>query len=244
MRIKELRALCQSTAPAPENEAVMGRFCRVFSIYTTAAFLKTRITPNQITAISVGFFFLGLVMLFNGSYTVRVIGAITAIFSVILDGSDGEVARFRKSKRVSGGVYAEPVSHDIQYGLGFFLIGIALWSHTGYASYIILGSYASIIKLLYRFLETRFWYGFVHETLSREDIARERYAHKKKPLHIRAAYWINKNIYTSAALVGPLFVFTAINRLDLFLWIYAVGFTAFFLLLFVKQTRRIARERL
>lgn len=239
MNIKELRAVCQETAPAPANESVVGRFSRVFSVYITILFLKTSITPNQITSLSVLVFFTGLAFFFSSSYLLQIAGALIVFFSVVLDGCDGETARYRKIKKVSGGSYVEPVSHDVQYGLMFLIIGSAVYFHGGSSWYLLAGAWTSIIKLLFRLLEVRWWYNFVQPNISKEEIEVRKYEHHTKAPYIRAIYWINKNIFSSAGLVGPLFFFVLFRRLDLFLWFYAIGFTLSYVMLFLKQVRTI-----
>ena len=242
--IKELRALCQGTAPAPQNESKLGKSTRFFSIYITRYLINTTITPNQITALSSLVFFVGICMFFSADYWVWLFGVAVVYFSVVMDGSDGEVARYRKNTRISGTVYVEPVSHDIQYGLMFIIIGAAWWVNTGNEVYFVYGTLASIFKLLFRLLETRYWFAFLDKTVTKESVLEQRYDQKKKPAHIRLVYWVNKNIFSSAGLVGPLFLAVLFKRMDLFLILYMCGYVVFFLLLFAKQVRKISGQQL
>jgi hypothetical protein len=242
--IKELRSLCQSTAPAPGNEAIIGKFSRIFSIYFTALFLRTQITPNQITVLSSIVFFVGLGFFYFADLWLHVLGVFIVFFSVVLDGADGEVARFRKNTRPSGTVYVEPVSHDIQYGLMFIIIAAALWLRSGSALVLFLGSIAGISKLLYRLIEVRYWFAFQEYNIPKEQLAQLRYEHKGKKWPVRVFYWVNKNVFGSAGLVGPLALFVIIKKVDIFLWIYTIGFLFLFIALFFKHVLRISREHL
>lgn len=242
--IKELRAICQATAPAPGSESLLGLFSRRFSIYGTWVFIKTPVTPNQITVISTLTFFAGIAMFFWSERAMWFAGAGLVFLSIIFDGCDGEKARFIKNTRKSGGAYVEPVSHDIQYGISFFLLGIALWVHTGNPFFIILGSATSIAKLLYRFLEIRFWHAFIAPVMTKEKIEEQKYAYQKQPLRIRAFYWVNKNVFSSSGWVGPLFIGVLVGRLDLVLWFYGAGYAFFFSVLFARQVWKVSSQHL
>ncbi len=242
--IRELRAICQATAPAPGSESILGLFSRRFSIYGTWLFIKTPITPNQITVISTSTFFAGIALFFFPFEVLHLAGVGVIFLSIVFDGCDGEKARYIRNTRKSGGAYVEPVSHDIQYGLSFFLLGIAAWLHAGNTVLVVVGAVASIAKLLYRFLEIRFWHAFIAPSMSKEKVEQEKYAYQSRGFHIRVFYWVNKNVFSSSGWVGPLLIAVLVNRLDLLLWFYAAGFTAFFVLLFLRQVLRITSQKL
>lgn len=231
----ELRVLCQGTAPDPARESLIGRLTRVLSIYTTRLFLHTSITPNQITTISVLVFFLGILCFFSGEQTFRLIGSILVFFSIVLDGSDGETARFRNIAGRAGSNYVEPVSHDIQYGISFFLLGIAMYAQTGIANYIVLGGSASIFKLLYRFLEIRYWNLRNGLAVEKERIKQLKDLYQKLSAPMRVFYFLNKNIYSQNGNFLLLFLASVTNRLDLFIWFYGVSYILLWFALFAKQ---------
>lgn len=241
--IPELRMLCQATAPNPARESFTGKFSRNFSIYTTALFLRTSISPNQITVVSVVTFFIGTLLFIPGDYFLNIFASLIIFLSIIFDGSDGEVARFRKkhgkSYGLAGGVYAEPVSHDIQYGLMFPIIGSALYLQGGSPLFILLGATASIAKLLYRFLETRYW-ALVHGTVSDEKREEMKAAYYIQPLYKKLFFWINKNLFSSTGVFLMIFILSLANRIDLYVWFYALGYSFLTCALFVKQIHYIS----
>ncbi len=242
-RIAELRQLCQSTAPNPARESVVGLFSRRFSIYGTWLFLHTPLTPNMITAISVLTFFSGIGCFFLGTLLFQWVGCGLIFLSIIFDGCDGEVARYRKRASLVGTNYTEPVSHDIQYGIAFPLFAMALISTGGPWYLLLLGTVASVTKLLYRFLEIRFWllqHGFVTDQQKIESLKQ---VYMQKPAYQRAFYWFNKNIFSSTGVFITLVVFVAIGRVEWYLWWYAIGYTGLWLLLFAKQVFLISTKR-
>ena len=235
--VKELREICQATAPNPARESLVGRFSRLFSIYTTKLLLYTKITPNQITVLSTLVFFAGIALYFIDIYSVRITGAFLVFLSVVLDGSDGEVARFRKSGGTLGTNYVEPVSHDIQYGFSFLLFGCALF-YLGYSPvYILLGALASIFKLESRTLQFRYW-KIVYK-ISSEEVKKTEKSYQEMPEYMKLAYWTEKNFFSSPSLYAVLFFFSLIDQPEYFLWYYAIGYGLFFAALFVKQILEI-----
>lgn len=240
--IRELRAMCQHTAPNPARESLVGRCSRVFSIYVTKLFLHTPLTPNHITALSVGVFFAGIGLFFLGARQYDLFGVALIFFSIVLDGCDGEVARFRKSAGRTGSQYAEPVSHDIQYGISFFLLGIAVYLRVHDPVFIMLGAIASIAKLLYRFLEIRYWNLRHGASPGQAKIDELKQSYEALPVAVRMVYWLNKNIYSQIGNFTLLCLAALLGRLDLFMWFFAVSYVGLWVLLFGKQMYQLAHN--
>jgi hypothetical protein len=241
--IKELRSICQASAPNPQRESLAGRFARFFSIYMTKLLLNTKLTPNQITVLSTLVFFAGIGLFFIDIYSVRIAGAVLVFLSVVLDGSDGEVARYRKTGDTIGGDYVEPVSHDIQYGFSFLIFGAALYSLGYHPLYLLLGASASVFKLEYRFLKLRFW-NLKNLNITKEEISKIQDSYGAMPACKRMVYWIDKNFFSSPSLYAVLFFFSLIDRPEYFLWFYSSGFCLFFLAIFAKQVIQINNRKI
>lgn len=245
--IKELREICQACHATPEwkkEDNKIGIFSLNFSIYFTRLFLYTRITPNQITTLSVLVFFAGISLLLFNDYTANIIGSLVIFFSIVLDGCDGEVARFRKFignpiKGNVGGLYTEPVSHDVQYGLAFLIIAYGLVMHGFPPYYYVLGGLASITKLLFRLLQARFCTILATKNVTREEGIKMHTSLKKKSIFIRIIYRINKNFFNNSGVFIVIFIGALINRIDLSLWFFGVGFTLLWIAMFGKQVYQI-----
>ncbi len=240
--IKELRRICQASAPNPARESKVGLFSRVFSIYFTKLFLPTKITPNQITAVSVLVYLGGVSLFAFNNYAIGIVGSLIVFFSIVLDGCDGEVARFRKSAGGWGGSYVEPVSHDIQYSFIFLILGTVLVYHDYSPYYLLAGAIASVAKLLYRLLETRFWMK-KNFSISNEEVERIKTNYKQKSMFIRMFYWINKNFFSSTGIFLMLFICAIMNRIDLYILFFAIGYGLLWLALFAKQVRHIINDK-
>jgi phosphatidylglycerophosphate synthase len=231
--IRRLREVCQATAPNPAKESKIGRFTRIFSIYLTYIFLRLPFTPNQISIIGVAVFFAGAFAYFSPDRNTQLLGPALYFLSILLDGVDGEVARFRNAQSKVGGAYVEPVSHDLMYGGYFLLLGIALYPQFG-VLVVAAGAIAGITKVLARSLALRFW-TLVYVGTEREDATVQNADLDKRPWYRRQFDFWNKNIYSYPAIVGPLLIATYVGRMDLFLYFYAASFTVLLALLFAKQ---------
>ncbi len=79
------------------------RLNRFFSRPLTLLLLKTPLTPNQITLISLAFGVVAGVLFSKGTYGFSVAGALSYQLAVVLDNCDGEVARAKNKRSVIGG---------------------------------------------------------------------------------------------------------------------------------------------
>ncbi|MCK4554389.1 CDP-alcohol phosphatidyltransferase family protein [Candidatus Parcubacteria bacterium] len=244
---KELREICQAchtTLEWKKEDNKIGIFSLNFSIYFTRLFLYTKITPNQITTLSVLVFFAGISLLLFNDYIINIIGSLVIFFSIVLDGCDGEVARFRKFignpiKGNVGGLYTEPVSHDVQYGFAFLIIAHALVINGFPPYYYVLGGLASIAKLLFRLLQARFCAILDCRNVTREESTDMHNSLKKKSIFIRIVYRINKNFFNNSGVFIIIFIGALINRIDLSLWFFGVGYTLLWIAMFGKQVYQI-----
>lgn len=242
--IKELEKICHGpVADLKKDDNKVGLFAWNFSLYFTWLFLHTRITPNQITFLSTVGFYIGIVLLMLNDYLLGVIGSLVIFFSIILDGCDGEVARFRKKTSNLGAFYVEPVSHDIQYGFAFLMISIGLVMHGFPSYYYILGSIAGLTKISTRLLQLRFS-GLLRLKMSDEEIADTHKSLKSKSIFIKIAYRINKNFFNYAGFFIVIFIGSLIGRINLSLWFSSIGYFLMWIAIFGKQIYQIYHHKL
>lgn len=236
LSIKVLRERLQHTAPEGGNETFVGRTVRFFSIHLTRILSRTNLTPNQITVISVLVFLSGVSIFLFGSYGLNLLGVFLVYLSIVFDACDGEIARLKGNKSGIGGVYVEPLSHDIQYGLMFIPLSLAVYLQTGSVLIVYAGFIATVAKLLYRFLLIRFEY--VTKVSYGEGESTSKDTHLISFPH-KVYKFFNRNVFSSVGLVIPLLIFSLINRIDLFILLFAAGFTLIFLANFMYQMRYI-----
>ncbi len=239
--IRELRAICQATAPAPERETFTGKTARVFSIYFTKLFLLTSITPNQITFLSVIVFLVGVNLFLTGETFWSVCGALLVYFATVLDGCDGEVARFRKTASTVGGVYAEPVSHDVQYGLMFLPLGWAAMASTGQPLWLLMGFIASVSKLLTRLVETRFWslkLGGAAPT--QDEVERARRSFATRPRYLKVISWVKRNTLSSNGMILPLLLAAVFQKVHWYVGFYGAAYASLWIITFARQIPKLS----
>ncbi len=238
----ELRNICQMTATR-SRESIVGLFSRMFSIQVTKVLLRTKITPNQITVLSVFIYFAGIGLFAFNQYWYNLAGCALIFLSIVFDGCDGEVARFRQSGGKIGGLYVEPVSHDIQYGISFLIIAIFLFQAGTNPWILVVGAIAGITKLLYRLLRQNFWLAIYVKQTEQETI-KKRDSYHKQSTAMKLFNWANKNLFSSTAVFLIFFIASLADRVDLAIWYFAIGYTVLWLLLFAKQIYKINKNNI
>lgn len=244
LSVRELRARAQSTAPEAGRNPFLGLTIRFVSIYITKyVLLRTAVTPNWVTVISVLVFFTGISLYFFDSLPLQLLGSFLIWFSVVLDGCDGEMARLRGNPSGVGSLYTEPVSHDIMYALMFFPIALNLYFNDFPSWILIIGWIASTGKLLQRIMLTRF-----DKVLEIKSGGQKQSDGEGDPVtgfnpnvsFLHKVYrFMNRNFFSSVGLVIPLTLSALVGHLEYFLYVFALFFTTIPLLHFYRQTRAI-----
>lgn len=136
-RLKEMRDIC-----IPENkrvgDLVVKKQYDKMGFLFTRLFVKTRITPNQITvAWGLMMVFFSLLFLF-GDPLLNVVAAAGWLIALSMDFSDGQVARYKNmtSKR---GQFLDTVNHCITWPLLFFCTGLGAYFTTGEILHVVFG---------------------------------------------------------------------------------------------------------
>lgn len=125
--LAELRAVAQ---PPPvvgrrNSEHWAGRYLRLGSIHLTRALLPTGVSANAVTVGMIGIGLLApLVLLLPGWWPVLAAGLLVQLH-ILVDCSDGEVARWRGQTSTSG-VYLDRVGHYLVEGLLPVALGVHL----------------------------------------------------------------------------------------------------------------------
>lgn len=134
---------------------------RPLSYVLTIPFLYTNISPNTISLLSIIPIIMGfVVMCFARSQTGLVIGWLMFFLWNLLDGVDGNVARYKKQFTRMGSVY-DAMSGYIAMVLSFFAWGIAAAHNPGFMQkaiplpddlYIVLGALSGVLVIFPRFI--------------------------------------------------------------------------------------------
>lgn len=241
--IKELRRICQgSDAPSARSQSIMGRFNRVFSIYLTAVFIHLPFTPNQITVFGTALYLAGAGLFLKHEFAYNLTGVLLIIVSFLVDAVDGELARYRKLTAGGGvgGVYVEPVTHDVQYAWVFLPIAVGQYLERALLLPLLAGFVATSSKLLFRLLEFR--YDALQRFLREQNGTGERPREiPKTPTTI--SYFIFRNFFTGTGMTLVLFITVLARHVDWFLYFYGAGFFLLWVILQMKQVKKIWRKQ-
>lgn len=125
--IKELRLKCQSVHVGDFSAALV----RSVSIYFTWLFLQTKISGNGVSILNVIIGILAAACFIGGSFWFYALGTALFILNAILDGCDGEVARYREQSSLTG-LFADRINSI--FGLPLMLFGISVGLYHQYGS--------------------------------------------------------------------------------------------------------------
>lgn len=126
------------TLENPRDGLVDAYLNRRYSRLLTRLFLRTPLTPNQITVLSFLTGLLGASCFLFGSYGGSVLGALLLQFSTVLDCVDGEVARVKMLESPLGEWL--DITLDTVVHIAIFLgVGVAVWKQDGLAAAPLLG---------------------------------------------------------------------------------------------------------
>lgn len=200
-----------------EDGLVDRYFNRKISAHLTRWFLKTSITPNQITLLS---FFVGLIAVYcfwKGEYLYGVIGAIVFQFSAVLDCCDGEVARIKRMQSHLG-QWLDLVCDNIVHVFLFLAMAWSIYSIKGQVSYLVLGGLASVGSLLSL--------GFVILSERNHSRTLSKISHLEHHFFKRVTDRLTNRDFSVILLI-----FALLGRLDWFLWLSAFGSNIFWMVL-------------
>ena len=127
--IKELRKICQTTKTVRNRKGeqwIGPMFYRKFSIYFTKLFLYTPITANMVSMLNTIISIIAAYMLLQGNFGYGIIAIFLIFLADVLDHSDGEIARYKKT--------AGPKGEKIESFVGQFEIPL-YWSAISYAGF-------------------------------------------------------------------------------------------------------------
>lgn len=120
-------------------------FGRHISIYFTWVMLKLDLTPNQATLIAFIFGIVGLLLLSVSNFFLFLLGFICFHLYIIIDSSDGEMARYLNMKSEMGAFYDKLLHYIMKIGI-LVVISIQIFNLTQNLLYIILGLITGLLS--------------------------------------------------------------------------------------------------
>jgi phosphatidylglycerophosphate synthase len=195
------------------NDSFMDKtITRFFSRQLTRLFLKTPLSPNMITILSLFIGLISAVFFLQGTHENSIIGAGLLLLSAWIDCTDGEVARLKFSESKIGGKLDILCDNLVHFSV-FFAIGMGLYQSTENNIFMFFGLFA-VFGSLVSFL-----------ILSSSIID------KKEKVSANTADLKNKNTLTdnmaNRDFIYFLFFMSLIGRVDIFICITAFGSNIF-----------------
>ncbi len=140
--LAEARML-RAAATKPSDGPVAGTLNRPASRFLTRYLVRTSLTPNQISLLSMVLSCLAALAFAMGGYAALALGGIVAQIASIVDGCDGEVARLKRMNSEFGGWFDTVLD---RYGDAFLLFGLTWHVYLRDASHAALAlGFAAII---------------------------------------------------------------------------------------------------
>ena len=196
-----------------DNDSFVDRtITRFFSRQITRFFLQTSLSPNMITSLSLVIGLVSAGYFFQGTYENNLIGAGLLLLSAWIDCTDGEIARLKFMESKVGGKL-DIICDNLVHIAVFFAIGMGLYQTTGQTVFIILGAFAVLGNLI-SFL-------FLSSSIIDE---------KKRSSGNTPGLIVKKDLSAKLAnrdFIYLIFLMALIGRVDIFIFITAVGSNVF-----------------
>ena len=130
MNLKELKNRCYKYKNLDDEKSWCGRyFAYPVGIRITQHLIHTNITANQVTIAGILIGILGAISIAFGSLPSALLGMALLQFGFILDGVDGQLARFRGQSSVRG-IFLDILNHRIINPLMPLCFGLMVFSIT------------------------------------------------------------------------------------------------------------------
>ena len=187
---------------------------RKLSRLVSGVLVRLPITPNQITLLS---FFIGIVacwFFLQGGYRYSMLGAVVLYTSIILDCSDGEVARLKFMSSRYGGLLDSLCDSTVFSGV-LFCAALAIHRDSHMPNIIAVGAVAAVVMFICSNL-----YFYLHYV--KEDSEND-------PANSIMRYFANEDSFY-LSLLG----FTLLDKLPWYLWAVAAG-TIVYLFILIRD---------
>jgi len=202
------------------NDSLMDRLItRFISMQLTRVLLKTSLTPNQITFLSLLIGLGSAWCFYQGTFFSGITGALLLLVSAWVDCTDGEIARL-KFMETSWGARFDIYCDNIVHFSVFFSIGMGLFFATGNSLYILYGGLAVFGSLV------------LFMILSGSIMKKKQAAGQGKTSETNLTDQLANRDF-----IYFLLVMACIERLDIFILLTAVGSNIFAIYLMYKRNR-------
>jgi phosphatidylglycerophosphate synthase len=210
----------------PTESFLSQKFERKVSLAITRRLLYTRITPNQISIASILLGVFSALLFLGESQALHVLGGFLLLFSSIVDGCDGELARLRFQES-RWGSWLDFLGDNVVHVSVFFCLGLGLTLRGEGTVYVVLGCVASLANV-----------GAASAVFFRVFMkSGDRVVTFATPVRVeemdRAEGWLRRRIEFTDKLSNRDFFYlilvcAAIGQLWLFMWVASLGVVFYF----------------
>ncbi|PIP86429.1 hypothetical protein COV42_02950 [Candidatus Campbellbacteria bacterium CG11_big_fil_rev_8_21_14_0_20_44_21] len=145
--IKELRKITQGEkVEGRERPWLYRSLQRGPSIYITFILLKTRLSPNQISFLSILAGMTGFFIFLSSGYSALIFGIIFFYLNILLDKVDGEVARYKKIFSLKG-IFLDNINHLLIPSLFFFGLSLHIGLYRGLTLLTLVAGFLSVLSM-------------------------------------------------------------------------------------------------
>jgi len=131
-----------------DNNMWLHKIFNKISPYIVKILIKTPITANQVTILSIIFGAIGIILITFPNNIIYSLGFFFLYFYWLLDLCDGPIARYKQSTSLRG-KYLDYFGHLIIHPFIFLAIGLHLFNKSGNISNLILGTSVAFLFLFY-----------------------------------------------------------------------------------------------
>ena len=227
-----------------KDSVLVRHFFRPISFYTSSIATKLGFSANAISFLSVAIALIGSVFFLFGINWTNIVGAITIWLWMLLDCTDGNIAR--SVAKQPYGEFADASSSYILINLLFTAIGVSVYKTGGLLLeketwwIVLLGAFAggsdSLARLLYQKFENTKIMDKVQDFIDDENDV-----NTQKSSLVRIHDRIDKEFGLNGIFLPLLLLFSILNWLDLYLFLYGVFYILSLVVTYIILVYKIVR---
>jgi phosphatidylglycerophosphate synthase len=199
-----------------DSDGYLARLDRSLSIALSRRLVRTPVTPNQVTTLSLALGLLGAALLTSADYWIALLGAVLLWSSCVLDGCDGEVARLKLLASTAGARFDQMADNVVHLAT---FVGIVVHVHRVHPEFDMRRPGLFLVAGVVLSMALVWWL-----ILRRPDEGRSRLDRILERIASRDYVYL-------------ILILVALQRLEWFVWAAAIGANLFWLIVWWASRR-------